>query len=281
MLEQLIGFYENMPFEEYAAVDALNGSALVHMMRSPLNFRWHEDNPQPPTDAMKLGTMIHSAILDPPLLEKIAVWGTKPEEKVRNGKVWDAFESQHADKTIMTRAEYEEACATVEGVLQCPAARAYLNEKGPAEISMFWIDPADGRYWKGRLDKLIRTKHTATIVDLKKTRSCSAYRFGAQAFSLGYHIKAAIYVSGYQILTGIRPKFRWIAMESKPPYECAVYRATDDVLVMGGQECERLTKLLDECTRTDHWPMEQEGEEDLPIPSYVIAQADAYEEEVS
>src|ERR1017187_1777537 len=72
---KLIGFVERMPFEEYLAVDALSGSSLMPMRRSPLTFVWNRDNPQAPTDAMKLGTVIHTAILEPPLLGKIAVWG--------------------------------------------------------------------------------------------------------------------------------------------------------------------------------------------------------------
>jgi hypothetical protein len=143
---------------------------------------------------------------------------------------------------------------------------------------MFWVDPYDGRYWKGRIDKLIRTKGTATIVDLKKTRCCSPRRFGAQAYQLGYHCKAAIYVSGYQILTGIRPKFRWIALEDKRPNECAVYRATPDVLTLGGDEVTSLVHRLDQCEKSDVWPCEVDTEEDLILPAYAMNEAEGLEE---
>jgi exodeoxyribonuclease VIII len=277
MAERFIGFKEHMPFEEYDAVDALNGSSLIHIRRSPMAYRYQMDNPQVPTDAMKLGTTIHTAILEPPLLGKIAVWGTKPDEKVRRGSVWEAFQKANEGLILLTRAEQAEVADSVEGVYDCATARQYLVEEGKNEISMFWVDES-GRYWKGRLDKVIRTAHTATIVDLKKTRSCSSRRFGSQAYALGYHIKAAIYVSGFQTLTGIRPKFRWIAIESKPPFECAVYRATPDVLSLGGEEQLNLVRLLDECERTQNWPPEQEQEEDLILPDYALSEQDSLEE---
>lgn len=277
MSDRFVGIKKGMPFEEYDAVDALNGSSLIHMRRSPMSYRYHMDNPIEPTDAMKLGTVVHTAILEPPLLGKIAVWGTKPEEKVRRGQVWDAFCAANKDLIILTRSEQAEVNDAVEGVYDCAPAREYLEKDGATEVSMFWFDDS-GRYWKGRMDKLITTKQTATIVDLKKTRSCSSRRFGSQAYALGYHIKAAIYVSGYQSLTGIRPKFKWIAIESKRPFECAVYRATSDVLLMGAEQCAALVRQLSECEKSGYWPPEQEQEEDLILPDYAMSEADSLDE---
>jgi PDDEXK-like domain of unknown function (DUF3799) len=275
---RLIGIVEGMSFDDYAAVDALSGSALMHMRRSPLTYIYNKDNPQPPTEAMKLGTVIHTAILEPPLLGKIAIWGLTEEQKVRRGKVWDAFEEANKDLIILTRAEQASVADAVEGAYDTPVVRQYLSEPGPTEVSMFWIDPYDGRYWKGRIDKLIRTKNTATIIDLKKTRCCSPRRFGAQAEYLGYHCKAAIYVSGYQILTGIRPKFKWIVLEDKKPNECAVYRATPDVLTLGGEIVTSLVRRLNECEKTDVWPCEVETEEDLILPAYAMNEAEGLDD---
>lgn len=284
MPDRFVGIKYGMPFEEYAAVDALSGSALAHMRRSPMNYRWHMDNPQPPTDAMKLGTVIHTAILEPPLLGKIAAWGSIQEHytdggnlRPRNSKLYDAWADANAGLIQMTKVEYEECQETVKSVYESPAARKYLCADGETEVSLFWFDK-DGRYWKGRIDKLILTKNTATIVDLKKARSCSSYLFGKQAFNLGYHVKAAIYRDGIRTLTGMEAKFHWIAMESKPPYECAVYRATSDILLLGGEECDKLVRMLGECERTQNWPPEQEEEEDLILPAYALAQSDALDE---
>lgn len=277
MSERFIGFKYGMPFEEYDAVDALNGSSLVHIRRSPMAYRFAMDNPQEPTDAMKLGTVIHTAILEPPLLGKIAVWGVTEEQKVRRGAVWEAFKKANEGLILLTKSEQAEVADAVDGVYACNVARDYLCADGKTEVSMFWVDESD-RYWKGRIDKLIKTAHTAKIVDLKKTRCCSSRRFGSQAYALSYHIKAAIYVSGYQTLTGVRPKFKWVAIEAKRPFECAVYRATPDVLTIGGEQMMGLVRTLEECERTQNWPPEQEQEEDLILPEYAASDADALEE---
>jgi hypothetical protein len=175
-------------------------------------------------------------------------------------------------------SEQVKVADAVDGADASFTARKYLREEGPTEVSMFWTAPYDGRYWKGRVDKLIRTKNSATIVDVKKTRCCSPRRFGAQSFALGYHMKAAIYVSGYQILTGIRPKFKWVALEEKQPNECAVYRATPDVLTLGGDEVTSLVRILNQCEKTDTWPCEVEQEEDLILPAYAMNEAEGLED---
>lgn len=275
---RLIGIVEGMSYEEYAAVDALSGSALMHMRRSPLTYIWNKDNPQPSTDAQKLGTMIHTAILEPPLLGKIAVWGLTDEQKVRNGRVWEAFKEANKDLIILTRGEQSKVADAVDGAYANPIASQYLMEKGACEVSMFWVDKFTGRYMKGRVDKLIRTKNSATIIDLKKARSCSPRRFGAQSEHLSYHVKAAIYVSGYQALTGIRPSFKWIALEDAKPNECAVYRATPDVLTLGGEIVNSLMARLKECERLDVWPGEVEQEEDLILPAYAMNEAEGLED---
>ena len=69
------GFYYQMPFEEYAAVPALNGSSLLHLRRSPMKYKHELDNPTPPSPAMILGTATHRLILEPDRVGDFAVWG--------------------------------------------------------------------------------------------------------------------------------------------------------------------------------------------------------------
>lgn len=271
--ERLCGFVEGMPFEGYARIPALSGSDLLKMRRSPMHYRFMKDNPQPPSEAMLLGTVTHTAILEPPLLGKVAIWGEKPEEKVRRGKVWDAFRAEvENDKLIMRRDNYEDVAMTVAAVHQYEPAHKLLVADGPCEVSMFWTDIDTGLYMKGRVDKLIPKQHM--IVDLKRTRDCHPYRFGGQAFALGYYIKMAIYWSGYRQITGHDPKMRLIAIDGKPPYEAAVYRITKDVLTQGLVDWQTLLSRLQQCERTGIWPPEQEEETDLVLPNYAYTSED-------
>lgn len=266
MSNELCGIYENIPFEEYAKVDALNGSSIVHMRRSPMKYRYEKDTPTAPSPAMQMGTIVHRLILEPELVGDIAVWGLEPSEKVRNGKVWDAFREFNKNMTILSKAEYESITGQATAALRNAPIRKYASVGGVTEVSMFWRHPYTKRRYKARIDKLIR--ETDTIFDLKTTRNCHSREFGSQAYSLGYHIKLGLYAQGYEALTGKRPRVLIGALDSKPPHESAVYRVTEDVLLQGIEELDNLVAKLDECEKSGEWPGEYAEETDLLLPSW-------------
>lgn len=268
-MAELTGFVENMPFDEYAKVDALNGSSIVHMRRSPMRYRWEKDNPQPPTPALILGTATHRMILEPNRVGDFAVWGEQEDQKVRRGKVWEEFAADHTGQMILTVAERDAMVGMAIAVRKNLHIRRYADAKGPTEISMFWRHPFTKRRYKARLDKLIPESHT--IFDLKTTRDCQSYRFGGQAYALGYHIKMAIQWYGYKTLTGTEPKMKLGAIDSKAPHESAVYRLTNDIILQGVEECDLLVEKLDACEKTGLWPAEQDEETDLILPSWATA----------
>lgn len=268
-MSELNGFYENMPYEEYAKIDALNGSSIVHMRRSPLKYRHMKDNPQPETPALKLGTITHRMILEPALMGEIAVWGLREDEKVRRGKTWDAFRDEHYGKTILTVEEFEAARGVACAAKLSPLIDPYVSAPGPTEVSIFWRHPHTGRRMKARLDKWIPSMNM--VMDLKSTRDCTSYRFGGQAAQLGYHIKMAIQFEGVKVLTRREPEMRLAAIESKAPYECAVYRVTKDVIMQGLEEKDNLVAKLDECEASNQWPPEQECETDLILPAWSMS----------
>lgn len=268
MPTELHGFYEDMPFDVYAAVPALNGSKIVNMRRSPMKYRHEADNPSSASPAMEMGTLVHRMILEPELVGNIAVWGAEQGQKVRNGKAWNEFRELHKDEIILTVAERDEALGMANAALNNAPIFKYARAEGPTEVSLFWRHPHTRRRYKARLDKIIPATHT--IFDLKTTRDCHSHKFGAQAYSLGYHLKMALYWQGYRELTGVEPNIRIGAVDSKAPHESAVYRMTKDVILQGVEELDILVAKLDECEAKNYWPAEYAEESDLLLPTWAM-----------
>jgi hypothetical protein len=268
------GFYYQMPFEEYAAVPALNGSSLLHLRRSPMKYKHELDNPTPPSPAMILGTATHRLILEPDRVGDFAVWGLLEEEKVRRGKVWDHFQEFNAGAMIVTVAERDAMVGMAVGARRNLPIMKYANAKGKTEVSMFWT--AGGRDFKGRVDKILDQGHV--IFDLKTTRDCHPRRFGAQSYALGYHIKMALYSNGYYAITGELPKMHLGAIDSKAPHESAVYRVTKDVILQGQDELIDLLRTLAECEATNNWSAAYQEETDLMIPAWALTEQDSLAE---
>ena len=263
---ELEGFFYKLSFEDYASVPALNGSSIVHMRRSPMSYRHQKDNPTAPSPAMELGTITHRMILEPELVGQIAVWGAQPDQKVRNGKAWEQFQFDHQDQTILTVEDFKACTAMALAARRHAPIREYADAFGPTEVSMFWRHPYTRRRYKARLDKIVPGTHT--IFDLKTTRDCHSYKFGGQAYALGYYIKLALYWQGYRELTGVEPSVRIGAIDSKPPHESVVYRVSRDVIMQGIEELDQLVARLDECEMSGCWPPEYEGETDLILPAW-------------
>src|SRR5512137_1961899 len=95
-------------FPAYAALPGVNWSTLREMAKSPLHYQYRCTHPLEDTPQMRLGRIIHTAVLEPDaLLHEVVTW----EDGVRRGKVWDAFAEANADKTIVSGDEYETALA--------------------------------------------------------------------------------------------------------------------------------------------------------------------------
>lgn len=262
------GMYDAVDFSDYSSIDAYNGSSIVHMSRSPLHYRWAKDHPEPPTPAMILGTITHRMILEPERVGDFAVWGLKKDEKVRLGKVWDAFKLAHEGKTIITRKERDEMVQIAVAVRRNVTVLAHLKG-GRSEVSMVWKDTQMGHMCKGRMDYLCPEP---IIIDLKTTRDVRPFQFGNQAYKLGYHIKLAMYQDGYFALTGELAPVKIIAVENKPPYDCAIYSVPSDVLQQGAEDYARLMRRIRECEESGIWPGAVEGEASLSLPTYAFTE---------
>ena len=295
-MHELNGFIENMPYEEYAAVDALNGSRIIYMRRSPMKYKHELDNPTPASPAMVLGSAAHRLILEPDLVGEFAVWGLIEEQKVRRGKVWDAFQDANQGRMIVTAAEQAAMVGVAVGARRNLPIRKYTSASGPTEVSMFWRHPFTQRRYKARLDKVIVemladggettvTEHdrikTArkpvarhTIFDLKTTRDCRDFKFGPQAYQLGYVVKMAHYWDGYRTLTGVEPAIKLGAIESKPPFESAVYNIPRELILLGLEERDSLAHRITECEESGIWPARQEDEQDLVMPPWASTEAE-------
>lgn len=258
------GIFEGMSFEDYQAIDALNYSSLRNMARSPLSYRWHKDNPQPPTESMQIGHATHSAMLEPDTTGDFVIF-----DGVRRGHKWDDFCSEYRDRKIITRGQSEYLIGMCVAVRSSKLAMRYLGN-GASEVSLVWRDKAADRVCKGRVDKLPTVDGKRLLVDLKTTRDCRPFRFGNEAYRLGYHIQQAMYRAGYFYLTGELLDVVEIVVESKPPHEITVFRFPEEVLQQGQDDYARLVKQLSECEAENHWPPALETETDLSLPSYAF-----------
>jgi hypothetical protein len=67
-------------------------------------------------------------------------------------------------------------------------------------------------------------------------------------------VQAAFYVRGVQELTGETPEFRWVVVETQPPFALSVIAPGPDVMTIGRKKVEYAIDVWRRCLATGHWP---------------------------
>lgn len=284
------GLYRGMSFAEYLQLPAVNKSNLDFMRYSPAHFYAHcesQDRPprDEPTPAMKLGTAIHTAVLEPRLFKtRYAMLPEDAPKKPTSAQLdakkpsdatvaaiawWERFNAELGSREVLSSENWQLCRLIRENFIKSPAAQAVL-EAGEAEIVIVWedgveIDPVTGRgmLCKARIDLL-----SSVILDLKSTASARADEFAKQVVNLEWHVQAAWYSDGFERATGESKPFVFAALEKELPFASAFYLASPRVIELGRDIYRRRLARVAQCRSTGDWPGYPQEIKDLELPSW-------------
>lgn len=225
-------------------------SKLELILRSPAHYRHGIANPKQQTEAMILGTALHSAVLEPEKFnaEFIGYSGAGN----RASKEYKEFAAAHAGYTILTRKDYERVLGMRDAVLGFDAyPLSELISSGEKEKTLRWTDERTGFQCQIRPDLLL----DFAIFDLKKCVDARPHRFIWSARDMGYDLQAAMYRIGVREALGIKDiPFIFIAVEEDAPHGIKLYEAPAAMLEDGERRFRYAMDLLKTCMDTDSWP---------------------------
>jgi len=209
-------------FAEYRAIPALNQSTLKAFSDDAWAFHQREilgnAPPEAETDAMRAGTLIHTAVLEPHLLdEEYAAF----DGSDRRTKAWREFaeEAEAAGKIPTLKKDIDSALRLSDSVRQ-NATIAALLEEGHSEVTALATCPQTGLRLKGRFDWLTPG---GCIVDLKTTADVDEWAWQRSAKKFRYGVQDSFYRELAQ-LNGIKnPDFVFLVVERNPPYRRRLY----------------------------------------------------------
>lgn len=259
--------------ETYDSLDRINWSRLKHLARSPAHYKHVLSAPGEDTDARKLGRAVHMAVLEPERFRDCYIlW----DGGTRRGKTWEAFAEAHADKEILTEAEWGK-CLAVSSAVRADAVAAKYLTNGDSEVTVLWDHeipdvgglPSRLMRCKGRLDFV----PAAAIVDMKVTRDGSPEGFAREVGRYRHHAQAAYYTDGYEAATGRRLPYVIVSVESTPPHVVTVYRVPEPILELGRKEYRGLLEQLAFCRAENRWPAYAEDELELQLPRWEMGES--------
>lgn len=244
---------------DYHADPAVSASHLHAIAKSPQHYfsRFLDPHRQPvePTAAMRLGSLVHCAVLEPEELHKR--YSTCLPRNTKAGKE-QAAALAAADIEAVTESDMDLALAMAVSVRSHPVA-AELLSVGIAEQSVWWDDDATGLRCKCRPDWV----SGLTIVDLKTTTDASPAGFARSVAQYGYHVQQAHYLDSH-----IADRFIFLAVEKTFPYCVAIYELDADAVAVGKQLQQAALQQIANCHTAQAWPGYTDQIQTLSLPRW-------------
>jgi len=267
------GLYTGWKYDTYAALEGVRSSTLKHFERSAAHARYAMMNPTE-SAATLLGSAVHTAILEPETFEERYVVAPQLDLRTKEGKaLWSALEDERPN-AIRLRDKEGALCQVLgRAAWAHPLAAQLLNAKGHSEATIVWDDPATGLRCKARFDRFCMFGGHSTIVDVKTTVDASRVGFSAQVARLGYHVQAAHYLAGADVLSPVARRFIFLAIEKAPPHAVALYELDDAFLETGRAARARAMQEYKNAEETGVWPGYAAGVNTLLAPKWLTAEA--------
>lgn len=257
---------QNVPFGVYSEREGINASGLKDLLKSPGHYLAMRQRPAEASEAMRKGTLLHTAILEP---ERFAA------AQVERAHVLVPSDAEKGEPERFTRAAYDQTLAMADGVRRNQVASELLS-RGQSEVSLWWRDPVHRELCKARVDFLSEAVDGAPLaIDIKSAADNGQRPFAAAAHTYRYDLQAAHYCEGGRE-TGLYQanRFAFVVVESRPPYHCIVYFVGEDqagnfahddrFLNEGSQWREYAMRLYAKCKREQAWPFPEAARLQLP-----------------
>ena len=251
-----LGIHSMISNAEYHADPAISASHLHAIGKSPDAYykRYIDpERPRPePTAAMRLGTFVHTAVLEPADLDRrYAVCATRKGSTTYSKLIEKGIEP-------VTQAQWDQALGMCDAVRNHPEA-AWLLSEGKAEQSVWWEDEQFNLRCKCRPDWW----NGDIVIDLKTTQDASPKGFAKSVANWRYHVQQMHYLKGTSAA-----RFVFIAVEKEYPYSVGVYELDTEACSVGEQLRQRDMQRIKTCRERNIWPGYSNDISSLSLPGY-------------
>lgn len=251
----------NISNADYHADAAISASQLKEIGRSPFHYwsRYVDEDrvAMVPTAAMRLGTLVHCAVLEPDELTKR--YQLAPDRRTNAGKA-AVVEMASAGIEAVSEADLAQALQIADAVRSNSTA-SLLLATGAAEQSFWWDDIATGMRCKCRPDWF----DGETIVDLKTCVDASPSGFAKAVAAFSYQLQAAHYLAGT-----LAKRFIFVAVEKVYPFAVGVYELDVEALVHGSMARHNALQRIQDCRAIGEWPGYTDGIQTIQLPGWAL-----------
>ena len=218
-----------MTEQEYRAFKACNWSSIKLALTSGLAYQHGLANPVKPTPAMRFGTELHAAVLEPQTWQPVTVPGEFLTASGARSTKKEAADWFAANPDALTEAEVANIRDCASMVRAHPEVDRVLAVCPNREQPIFWTDQQTGLECKAKPDAYGRY-----LLDVKTT-SCdwTPRGFANEILSRKYHGQLAFYAEGLAANGVHVEQVGIIFVQNSAPWDVALVWLGDDWLQAG------------------------------------------------
>lgn len=235
---------------------SLSGSIAIPLVHRSPRHAWHKHprlNPsaeQDQSNRLDLGSVAHELLL--------GTGGGVAVIAADDYRSKDAREQRDAARAVGKTPVLGHV--HVQAIAMADAARSFLDaalpqwRNGKPEQVLIW---REGDAWcRGMVDWL--TDDCRTVIDYKTTSSSARPEDAERSlFDLNYHLKAAFYERGLDVLmpdgTG-RRRFLFLFQETEAPFECSLIAMSEGAMTIGRKQATYAIRRWRQCMTSNDWP---------------------------
>lgn len=252
---------------------SLSSSGARMLMADPPAKYWHaRNNPQPPTEALILGSAAHEWLLEGEQWpQRHLVLAEDHNGRTNAGKATLA-EATARGLRCVTSEQFSAIKAMKEAIEAHPYAMAAF-QNGRSETSLFWLDQHTEIWCRSRPDFL--PAQGRIFADYKTTVSCRTDDLCRTIGRYGYHMQASWYSDGLRAL-GLAddPIMLFVFQEKMPPYLVRCVTVGQPSLIAAEGRNYRARRIFAECVRSGVWPGYHSEIDTLDIPAWELTKAE-------
>ena len=203
--------------EAYHAGPGISSTNLVDLSEYSLaHMKYWKENPIEPSKAMKDGSLIHMAVLEPDLLNEHYKVVPTVDKRTKEGRaIWDKITSE--GKEPITQDTMDKVNAVRQSLLSTNIGKQLFTGI-TAEQAFYWRDPDTDVLCKVKADAI--NFNLKILIDLKKTSDGRLFNIRNSIKNYGYRLQASYYLDGINqaLKTKALDGAVWAFVEDSAPY---------------------------------------------------------------
>ena len=233
----------------YDGITALNYSGAKELLRSPAHYQSYLNQEREETKALRMGSLIHCAVLQPELLNEKFITAPEVDRRTKDGKeAYAAFQSSLKPGMTVVSAEESAECHLIASHAKLALERIGVTFD---QTELMFTTDYNGVQLKCAIDGVSGDY----LWDLKTTEDASPAGILKAIRAYRYNLQAYFYRLCYETAFERRMLgFRFLFVEKAPPFATAVVEIGPELMSYAVSDFEKALQTYRECTTLNSWP---------------------------